>query len=53
MNANNLILTGCEILASCLLIYGFTKEDKIIQIEQDLKRIIKGNYKRLKRSLKK
>lgn len=53
MSVSNLIITGCEILASCLLIYGFTKEDKIIQFEQDFKRIIKGNYKRLKRSLKK
>jgi hypothetical protein len=53
MTTSNLILTGCEIIASVLLIYGFTKEDKIIQFEQDFKRIIKGNYKRLKRSLKK
>lgn len=52
MSFNNLILTGCELIASVLLIYGFIKEDKIIQFEQDVRRIIKGNYKRLKRSLK-
>jgi hypothetical protein len=45
MSANNLILTGCEILASVLLIYGFTKEDKIIQFEQkSIKKIKKAIY---------
>jgi hypothetical protein len=34
MSFNNLILTGCEVLASCLLIYGFTKEDRIAAWEQ-------------------
>jgi hypothetical protein len=34
MATNNLILTGCEVLASCLLIYGFTKEAAIIRWEQ-------------------
>ena len=34
MSASNLIITGCEIIASVLLIYGFTKEDKIIRWER-------------------
>jgi hypothetical protein len=38
---NNLFLTGCEIIASCLLIYGFTKEAAIIRWEQRAKRKIK------------
>jgi hypothetical protein len=53
MSVSNLIITGCELIASVLLLYGFAKEDKMIQFEQDFKRIIKGNYKRLKRSFKK
>jgi hypothetical protein len=41
MSVSNLILTGCEILASCLLIYGFTKEAAIIRWEHRAKRKIK------------
>jgi hypothetical protein len=45
MSFSNLIITGCEILASGLLIYGFTKEDKMIQIEQKaIKKIKKAIY---------
>ena len=53
MSFTNLIITGCEIIASGLLIYGFMNENKVIEFEQDVKRIVKGNYKRIKRSLKK
>jgi hypothetical protein len=41
MSFSNLIITGCEVLASVLLIYGFIKEDKIIRWEQRTKRKIK------------
>ena len=34
MSFNNLLLTGCEILASGTLIYLFTKENKIAAWEQ-------------------
>ena len=34
MSVSNLIITGCEILASVLLIYGFAKENKIAAWEQ-------------------
>lgn len=45
MTTSNLIITGCELIASVLLIYGFTKEDKIIQIEQKaIKKIKKAIY---------
>lgn len=53
MSVNNAILTVFEIAVSGLLIYGFMNENKIIAFEQDIKRIIKGNYKRIKRGLKK
>lgn len=35
-----------EFAASCLLIYGFIHEDKVIDFEQNLKRIIIGNVRR-------
>ena len=34
VNFNNLILTGCELVASGTLIYLFTKENKIAAWEQ-------------------
>ena len=34
MSVSNLILTGCEIIASGTLIYLFTKENKIAAWEQ-------------------
>jgi hypothetical protein len=34
MATSNLIITGCELIASVLLIYGFTKENKIAAWEQ-------------------
>jgi hypothetical protein len=38
-----------EVLISLLLIYGFMHEDKVIKFEQNIKRIILGNYRRYKR----
>ena len=52
MNVNSIILTVCEVFISVLLVYGYLNENKIIEFEQDIKRIIKGNYKRIKRGLK-
>lgn len=34
MSFTNLIITGCEILTSVLLIYGFMNENKIIRWER-------------------
>ena len=34
MTTSNLIITGCELLVSVLLIYGFINEDKVIRWEQ-------------------
>jgi hypothetical protein len=42
-----------EALVSLLLIYGFMHEDKVIKFEQNIKRIILGNYRRYKRLRKK
>lgn len=53
MSFNHLILTGLEIIILVVIIYGVIHEDELIEIEQDIKRIIKGNYKRIKRGLKK
>jgi hypothetical protein len=41
MSVNNLIITGCEIIAFVLLVYGFMKEDKIIRWERKQVRKIK------------
>jgi hypothetical protein len=45
MSFNNLIITGCEIIASVLLIYGFTKEDRIAAWERkQVKRVKRFIY---------
>lgn len=41
-----------DFIAVILLLLGFMNEDKIIDFEENIKRIIKGNYKRLKRKCK-
>lgn len=38
-----------DFIAVALLLYGFVNEDKLIRFEQNLKRIIKGNFKRFMR----
>lgn len=46
MTTSNLIITGCELVASVLLVVGYLNEDKIIQAEQKaIKRIKKAIYK--------
>lgn len=41
MSVSNLIITGCEIIASVLLVVGYLNEKKIIRWEQRTKRKIK------------
>ncbi len=41
MSTGNIILTGCEVLASVLLIIGFMNENKVIRWEQKQVRKIK------------
>jgi hypothetical protein len=43
------IQTLIEYFIVILLIYGFTQEDKFIEFEQNIKRIVIGNYRRCKR----
>ena len=45
MTASNLIITGCELIASVLLVVGYLNENKIIQAEQNaIKKIKKAIY---------
>ena len=43
------IQTIIECLILLVLLYGFIHEDKVIAIEENIKRIIIGNYRRYKR----
>jgi hypothetical protein len=42
-----------ELLIFILLLYCFMHEEEFITFEQHVKRIVKGNYKRVRRLLKK
>lgn len=53
MSTQHTITTILELFVSALLIYGFMNEEKIVIFEQNIKRIIKGHYHRIKRELKK
>ena len=46
MSTETAITILIDFAASCLLIYGFIHEDKVIDFEQNLKRIIIGNIRR-------
>lgn len=46
MSATFVITTLIELAVSCLLIYGFMHEDKVIAFEQAVKRIVVGNIRR-------
>lgn len=46
MSTETAITILTEFAASCLLIYGFIHEDKVITFEQNVKRIIIGNIRR-------
>lgn len=41
MTTSNLIITGCELIASVLLVVGYLNENKIIQAEQKATKKIK------------
>lgn len=43
------VQTILETIIIILLLYGYTKEDKFIKFEQNVKRIVVGNYRRWKR----
>ena len=43
------VATFIELFVVVLLIYGFMHEEKVILFEQNIKRIVKGNYRRFKR----
>lgn len=43
------VQTILEIVIVLLLIYGLTQEEKFIEFEQNIKRIVVGNYRRCKR----
>lgn len=46
MSTTFAITTLIEFAVSCLLIYGFIHEDKVIDFEQNVKRIVLGNIRR-------
>lgn len=46
MSTTSAITILIDFAASCLLIYGFIHEDKVIIFEQNLKRIVLGNIRR-------
>ena len=51
MSTKFIITTLIEITASVLLIYGYIHEEKLIDFEQALKRILVGHYRRFKRKM--
>lgn len=46
MSTTFAITTLIELAAVCLLIFGFMHEDKVIALEQAVKRIVIGNIRR-------
>ena len=49
MSTTFVIATLIELAIAGLLIYGFMHEDKVIKFEQNIIRIVVGNYRRYKR----
>lgn len=49
MSTIHTVQTILELIIAIILIYGFTKEEKFIEFEQNVKRIVVGNYRRCKR----
>lgn len=49
MSTTFAITTLIELAVSGLLIYGFIHEEKVINFEQNIKRIVVCNYRRWKR----
>ncbi|MBQ8766090.1 MAG: hypothetical protein IJZ16_04740 [Clostridia bacterium] len=52
MSSKFAVTTLIELAIAILIVYGFMNEDKVIRFEQNIKRIIVGNYRRLKRVAK-
>lgn len=52
MSTEFAIHTLVELFIGILLVYGFIHEDKVISLEQNIKRIVKGNFKRIVRKIK-
>jgi hypothetical protein len=52
MSTGFAIQTLIELFIGILLVYGFIHEDKVISFEQNIKRIVKGNFKRIVRKIK-
>jgi hypothetical protein len=52
MSTTFAITTLIELAIAILIVYGFMHEDKVISFEQNIKRILKGNYRRIKRILR-
>jgi hypothetical protein len=53
MTTQHTVDTILELIVSALLIYGFMNEEKFVIFEQNIKRIAKGHYNRIKRELRK
>lgn len=49
MSNEHILQTGIEVAMSLLLIYGFMNEEAIIKVEQNIRRIVVGHYRRWKR----
>lgn len=45
-------ITLIELAVEILLVYGFMHEDKVIEFEQNVKRIVVGNIRRIIRKSK-
>lgn len=53
MSSEFAVTTLIELAIAILIVYGFMHEDKMIAFEQNIKRIIIGNFRRLKRIARK
>lgn len=49
MSSEFAVTTLIELAIAILVVYGFMHEDKMIAFEQNVKRIVIGNYRRWKR----
>ena len=49
MSSTHIAVTLIEFIVFGLLIYGFTHEEKVVAFEENVKRIVIGNYRRFKR----
>ena len=49
MSIGTIIQIIIDIVAIAFLLYGFINEERIVKMESNLRRIVLGNYRRLKR----